>query len=144
MKQLIKQILKEESLKQDLKQSVKDYGWESTAKLIGKPKDLARLAFNNDPMEYLNLFNDLNVSHYDRIPEWTLFFYDKKNNIFIYDNLDKVVHFKYDIIWEFLQYGFELEYSDTQSYCEKWLKEAYNIKGVDAKWGRIIFDGVDE
>ena len=33
MKQLIKKILKEESLKHNLKQQIKDYGWEETAEM---------------------------------------------------------------------------------------------------------------
>ena len=73
MKQLIKKILiQEESLKHNLRQQVKDYGWKDTAEMINGPEELAKLAFNNDPMEFLHMFDDLDVVQSDKKKNFTL------------------------------------------------------------------------
>ena len=77
MKQLIKKILKEESLKQNLRQQVKDYGWKDTAEMINGPEELAKLAFDNDPMEFLHMFDDLDVVQSEINPNRTLYRYEK-------------------------------------------------------------------
>jgi hypothetical protein len=80
MKHIIKKILKEESLKQTLKQQVKGFGWKDTAELVGGTENLVKLGFNNNPMEFLNMFNDLDVVQSEENPNWTLFRYKKYEN----------------------------------------------------------------
>jgi hypothetical protein len=103
MKQLIRKILKEESLKlenlkQTLKQSVKEDGWEFAADLVGGPEDLAKLAFNNDPMKFIDLFNDLDVFQSEEGSNWTLFRYEKGNNVMVYNRINDNVYINYDVI----------------------------------------------
>jgi len=135
MKDIIRKILKEESLKQEklkqtLKQAVKEDGWEFAADLVGGPKDLAKLAFNNDPMEFLNLFNDLDVFQSEEGSNWTLFRYEKGNNVMVYNRINDNVYINYDVIWLFLQKGFDLNYIETQELTKIWLSEVYNLRGV--------------
>jgi hypothetical protein len=135
MQRLIRKILKEESLKkenlkQTLKQTVKEDGWEFAADLVNGPKDLTKLAFNNDPMEFLNLFNDLDVFQSEEGPNWTLFRYEKGNNVMVYNRINDNVYINYDVIWLFLQKGFDLNYIETQELTKIWLSEAYNLRGV--------------
>lgn len=130
MKQLIKQILKEESLKQDLKQSVKDYGWESTANLIGGSKNLVKIAFNKNPMEFLNIYNDLDVVQSKKNRNWTLFRYEKGKNIMIYDRKNEEVYIGFDEIWLVLQDGFGLNYGEIQELTKMWLSDIYNLRGI--------------
>ena len=130
MEKLIKKILKEESIKQDLKQSIKDFGWESTASLVGGPKELAELAFNNNPMEFLNMYNDLGIVQSKGIPEWTLFRYEKGKNILAYDRKNDKVYINYREIWSVLQYDFGFYYDEIQQLTERWLSEVYNLRGV--------------
>ena len=135
MKQLIRKILKEESLKQEnlkqtLKQSVKEDGWEFAADLVNGPEDLAKLAFNDNPMEFLNLFNDLDVFQSEEGSNWTLFRYEKGNNVMVYNRINDNVYINYGVIWLFLQKGFDLNYIETQELTKIWLSEAYNLRGV--------------
>jgi hypothetical protein len=135
MKSIIRKILKEESLKlenlkQTLKQSVKEDGWEFAADLVNGPEDLAKLAFNNDPMEFLNLFNDLDVFQSEEGSNWTLFRYEKGNNVMVYNRINDNVYINYGVIWLFLQKGFDLNYIETQELTKIWLSEAYNLRGV--------------
>ena len=119
-----------ENLKQTLKQEVKKSGWEDTASLVGGAEELARLAFNNDPREFLNMYNDLDVVQSEEKEDWTLFRYEKHKNLMIYNRKNDIVHFNYDEIWSFLKHGFGLEYSETQELTKTWLDEVYNLRGV--------------
>jgi hypothetical protein len=127
MKQLIKKILKEETLKQNLKQQVKDFGWKDASKLVGGSVNLAKLGFNNNPMEFLNMFNNLDVV---QSPNSTLFRYEKENNMMVYDRKNNEVYINYGNIWLFLEDGFGLNYYETQELTQEWLSETYNLRGV--------------
>jgi len=130
MKQLIKKILKEESLKQSLRQQVKDYGWKGTAKMVNGPEELAKLAFDNDPMEFLHMFDDMDVVQSKNEKDWTLFRYEKGNNLMIYDRKSEYVYIDYSDIWSFLEDGFGLNYSKAQAFTKRWVDEAYKLRGV--------------
>ena len=81
MKQLIKQILKEENLKSQLKRMVKSDGWESTYPLVGDVETLAQVAFDNDPMEFIDSLGlKKNISPYS-----TYFFNDEGGAFFSVD-----------------------------------------------------------
>ena len=133
MKELIRQILKEENLKQTLKQEVKKSGWEDTASLVGGSEELARLAFNNNPMEFLNMYNDLDVVQSKEIPSFMLYRYKKGHNLMIYNRKYKWFYINYGEIWSFLEDGFGLNYSETQKLTKVWLDEIYNLRGITPK-----------
>ena len=130
MKQLIKQILKEESLKQSLKQYIKDYGWKDTAEMVNGPEELAKLAFNNDPMEFLHMFDDLDVVQSKSNPNRTLFRYEKGSNLMVYDIKNGHVVISYSDIWSFLGDGFGLKSSEKPVLTTRWLEEVYKLRGV--------------
>jgi hypothetical protein len=130
MKQLIKKILKEESLKQSLRQQVKDYGWKDTADMVNGPEELAKLAFNNDPMEFLHMFNDMDMVQSKSKKDWTLYRYEKGHNLMIYDRKNEYVYIGYSDIWLFLRNGFGLNHSETQALTTRWVGEVYNLRGV--------------
>ena len=130
MKNTIKKILKEESLKQTLKQEVKEFGWKETAELVGGAENLVKLGFNNDPMEFLHLFDDLDVVQSKQKPNWTLFRYKKYENPMIYNRENDEVYIDYFRIWSVLSNDFGLNYDETQSLTETWLGEVYNLKGI--------------
>jgi len=106
MKQLIKKILKEESLKQSLKDQVKEFGWKDTAELVNGPEQLVELAFNNDPIEFLNMFNNLDVVQSEENRDFILLRYEKGNNMMIYDRKNGIVYLNYGVIWSFLRRRF--------------------------------------
>ena len=140
MKRLIRKILKEESLKQTLKDQVKEFGWKDAAELIGDGEFLARLGFNNDPVEFLNLFNDLDIVQSKEKPYLTLFRYEKGNNMMIYDRKNEYVYINYDVIWSFLGDVFGLKYVEIQELTQEWLSETYNLRGITTKLLVNYFD----
>ena len=74
MKQLIKKILKEEtSGKHKLIRMIKEYGIENASKSVGSIDNLLMVLNIKTPMEFLHLFDDLNVVRSKEIKYWTLF-----------------------------------------------------------------------
>ena len=130
MKELIRNILKEESLKQNLKQQIKDYGWRDAAEMVNGPEELAKLAFNNDPMEFLHMFDDMDVVQSKSEKDWTLYRYEKGQNLMIYNKKSGSVYIDYSDIWLFLEDGFGLNDSETQELTTRWVGEAYKLMGV--------------
>jgi hypothetical protein len=113
-----------------LKSMVKQMGWEKTSKSVGGPKNLSKLGFNNNPMEFLNLFNDLNVVQSEEESYLILYRYEKGNNIMIYDRDQNEISISHDVIWFFLTKGFELSHPEIKELTEEWLNEVYNLRGV--------------
>ena len=145
MKQLIKKILKEESLKQNLRQQVKDYGWKATAEMVNGPEELAKLAFNNDPMEFLHMFDDMDVVQHEINPNRTLFRYEKGSNLMVYDIKNGHVVISYSDIWSFLGDGFGLKSSEKPVLTTRWLEEVYKLRGVTTERSSIYAEfGLDE
>jgi hypothetical protein len=113
-----------------LKSMVKQMGWEKTSKSVGGPKNLSKLGFNNNPMEFLNLFNDLNVVQSEEESYLILYRYEKGNNIMIYDRDQNEISISHDVIWFFLTKGFELSHPEIKELTEEWLNGVYNLRGV--------------
>jgi hypothetical protein len=128
MKNTIKKILKEESLKQTLKQQVKVFGFKETAELVGGTENLVKLGFNDDPMEFLNMYNDLDVVQSVEDEDWTLFRYKKHENLMVYDGKTEYVYVNYEQIWLFLLKSFSLDFSEIKDIIKIWLSDVYNLR----------------
>jgi hypothetical protein len=124
----MKIIISENQKKNLLKSIVKKHGWEYASKLAGEPNELAELVFNNDPMEFLNMFNDMDVVQSESDINWTLYRYEKGHNLMVYDRTNVYVVISYSDIWLFLEDGFGLNDSEVQELIMRWLDEVYEIK----------------
>jgi hypothetical protein len=140
----IRKVLKEESLKQTLKDQVKEFGYEETAKYVDGLENLAKLAFDNDPFEYLNTLKET----------FNFVKNDIKGLIFIKDNNGKILMVyvperemlvvNNDLVWKFLWDGFDLDYEDVNGIIAEWFEDEYNTsvtasRGNSAQtqfWGR--------
>ena len=118
------------NLQTKLKDLTKDYGWEAASKAIGGSVKLAKIAFNNNPMNFLHLFDDLDVVQSEENPNWTLFRYNPKDNIMIYIKKYGEVYVSSKDIWSFLENNFSLNHFEIQELMKEWLGEVYNLKGV--------------
>ena len=127
---IVKRVIKENAAKDSLIDMIKEEGWRSTSELVGGYKNLSKLAFDNNPMEFLNLFNDMDVVKSEKVPNWTLYRYEKGNNILIYNRKNGNTYVNYYKIWEFLEKGFGLDFDEIQELTNEWLFEVYNLSGV--------------
>jgi hypothetical protein len=127
---IVKRVIEENNVKDSLFDIIKNEGWESAVELVGGIENLKKLTGIETPMDFLNLFNDLDVFQSEEGSNWTLFRYEKGNNVMVYNRINDNVYINYGVIWLFLQKGFDLNYSEIQQLTEEWLSEAYNLRGV--------------
>ena len=131
---IVKQVIKENSMRDELTRMIKDGDWKSAAKFVGGSKNLRKLLGFNDPMEFLNLFNDLNVD-----------MGDNGRGIFTNDEGDRIITISTNsmgkvfasvdshTIWEPFRFLFPTTNADTANLIRRWLKEVYGIKVFVAK-----------
>ena len=123
-------LIKENSMRDDLIQMIKDDGWDNTADLVGGVGNLKKLTGINTPMDFLHLFNDLDVVQSKGEPNWVLYRYEKGNNMMVHNRKNDEVYVNHYGIWEFLGEGLGLDYDEIQEVMEEWLFEVYNLKRV--------------
>lgn len=127
-------LIKENDLKDSLIDMIKDGDWKSTADLVGGDKNLKKLLGFNDPMDFLNLFNDLNI---DTIVNGKGIFTNKEGDRIITISTNSMgktfASVDSDTIWAPFRYLFPATNADTANLIRRWLKEVYGIKVFIAK-----------
>jgi hypothetical protein len=125
-----KKLLFENSINDSLINILKTDGLESAADLVGGSKNLMKLLKIKTPMDFLNLFNDLDIVQSKENPDWTLFRYVKGKNMVVYDRKYGYAYVNYDDIWSFLDKSFDLKLSEIEELIKGWLSEVYNLREV--------------
>ena len=113
-----------------LKELIKTNGTSQVVNLMGGFDTFCKVMNIEDFMDFLHLFDDLDIVQSEERENWTLFRYEKGNNLMIYDRKSKEVYFSYDDIWSFLEDKFDLTYPVVQVVTKKWLGEVNNLRGV--------------
>jgi len=116
------------SINIELQNIIKDDGWETAAKFVGGIDNLKKLVGIKTPMDFLNIFNDLDVVQSKKNPDSTLFKDKNGNNLMVHNNSN--VNIDYNNIWSFLGEGFGLDFYETKKLTELWLYDAYNLEGT--------------
>jgi hypothetical protein len=98
--------------------------------MVGGVENLKKLTGIETPMDYLNLFNDMDVAQGIGRPPSTLYRYGKGHNIILHYEGHNNIHIDYYTIWSFLEEGFGLKYSEIQRLTKKWLRDVYNLRRV--------------
>lgn len=127
-------LIKENSTRDSLIQMIKDDGWNDTAELVGGDKNLAKLAFNNNPMDFLHMFDDLDVvvSEKNKWGNWMLYRYIPRRNIIAYDTTRKYICFILEIWWA-LTHGFGSKSNDeVLSLVGEWVYEVYGLRDFNS------------
>jgi len=119
--------------KEILKQRVLKHGWQDVDEMVGGFDILYKHAFNNDYNEFLNLYSDLEVVQSEERPNWTLYRFEKGENVMIYNKENDYVYIDNYVIWSFFKDGIGLNYDETQDIMKNWLDEVYNLRGVIPK-----------
>ena len=125
-----KNVLFENKRNEVLIDTIKYEGWESAADMVGGSENLKTLVEIKTPIDFLNIFTDLDVVQSEENPDWGLYRYEKGNNMMIYDRKNDYVFIDYHKIWSFLEKVFGLNYFEIQQLTEEWLSEVYNLRGV--------------
>ena len=118
------------SLKNKLKNKLNNFGIEITSKIVGGIDNLFKVLDINSPMEFLHLFDDLNIVQSEEYENLTLFRYKPKHNLMVYDRKNEYVYINYDDVWSVLKEQFGLNYDEIQELTKEWLDEVYNLRGI--------------
>ena len=128
-----------DNIKDKLQVMVKTIGVKPTAKMVGGSFNLSRLAFKSGPIEFLNLFNDMEVVKSTEIPQWTLFRYKKGNNLIVYNRKTRKVLFD-DDIWDYLFTAYFLySHRDIRLLTKDWVMETYGLKRISTDYISAIY-----
>ena len=118
------------SINVGLQNMIKNDGWKTVSKFVGGTDNLKKLVGIESPIDFLNLFNDLDVIDSEENPNLTLFRYEIGNNLMVYDDEFDFVYINYSIIWSFLEKVFGFNYSEIQEVTQEWLSEVYDLREV--------------
>jgi hypothetical protein len=126
-----------EKLNQKVKSMVNKYGVKETLRLFDNNTDIIKRAYQDNPSDFLNQFNDLTpVEKGDKI-----YYVDKdKLPLFYYyqgiKNGD--VYINYYRIWLFFSEIIGMEYKEIQGIMKNWLEETYNLRGLTPDFHLMI------
>ncbi len=136
----MKILISENTLLGGVKSLIKNLGTQSAIDFVGGWETFCEVLKINSPMDFLHLFDDLEVVQSERKEHWTLFRYKKGHNLMIYDRISNEVHISYyDDIWSFLVHKFDLTYPVAQAVTKKWLGEVYNLRGITTNSKEFIY-----
>ena len=127
---IVKRVIKENDIKMDLINTIKDEGFSSVSEMVGGDKVLFKILDIKTPMDFLHLFDDLDVVQSEKNQDRTLFRYKPYHNLMVYDRENDWVYVSYEDIWAFLKSNFGLNRTEIQELIKEWLDEVYNLRGV--------------
>jgi hypothetical protein len=113
-----------------LKSMINQYGLVNASKTVGGFRNLGKLGFNDNPMEFLSSFNNLNVVQSEENPNWILFLDENGNDVMVHNRESNHIHVSKLKIWLILGKLFGLEFFEIREVMKKWLYEVYNLVGV--------------
>ncbi len=118
-----------EKLNHKIKSMINKFGFKETIRLFDNNSEIIKRAYIDNPLTYLNQFNDLTPIEKDN----KIYYVDKDRNplFYYYPNKENgYVYINHGRIWKFFSKVIGLEYSEIQDIIKNWLEETYNIEGL--------------
>ena len=139
-----------------IKDLIKSQGMDYTIQAVGGFDNLRGVLNINSPMDFLHLFDNLDVVQSED-DLFTLFRYGNGDNVMIYDIRYDSVYIDENDIWSFLKMDFNLGDSKFQKFkqnwlgsglknsriqelTKEWLGDVYNLRGVSTE-PKLFGDG---
>ena len=123
-----KNLLVENQLRDELINIIKYDGWEDAIIYVGNTDNLKKVINFETPLDFLNLFNGLEVVQSVEINDYILFRHEKGKNVIAYNQKNGNGYINYYIIWSFLESYFGLNYDEIQELTTEWLSEVYDLR----------------
>jgi hypothetical protein len=118
-----------EKLNHKVKSMIKKYGLKETLKLFDNNKDIIRRTYQDNPLEFLNNFNNLTP-----VEIGSMIFYVDKDRLPLFmhyqDIKDRYIYINYNRIWSFFLDVIGLNDKKIQNIIKTWLEETYNLSGL--------------
>ena len=129
MRNIIKQILKEEidPKSERVKSMVKKFGLEQAIEMIVGGMDTIVQAYKDNPLEFLDQFNDLTIVETGDI---TYYLDEDRTTIFYIESGQDKININPRKVWDFFWVGMNYSYTEIRNIMVNWLKEKHGITGL--------------
>ncbi len=117
-----------DKLTQRVKMMVEKLGLRESIKMLGGNTNLIKRAYENNPLEFMDNFKDLESVINPDNPDYVMY---KKNGKVVMDRSysGKRFWFSYYDIWSFYEDVFKMGYNKTERILSQWLEETLKLKG---------------
>jgi hypothetical protein len=123
----MKIIISENKVK-TIKRLIKRQGVENVVQLMGGWKTFSEVLEFKNPMDFLHLFDDLEVVQSEEKPDLLLFRYEKGNNIMLYRKSNEDIFVNSREIYKIMDEKFSLIFPVFVRLIESWVDKVYNLK----------------
>jgi hypothetical protein len=129
MRNIIKNILKEEvnPKSERVKSMVKKFGLEQAIEMIVGGMDTIVQAYKDNPLEFLDQFNDLTIVETGDI---TYYLDEDRTTIFYIESGQDKININPRKVWDFFWVGMKYSYNEIRNIMVNWLKEKHGITGL--------------
>ena len=116
----------DEKLTRRVKMMVDKLGLKETIKSLGINR--IKHVYENNPLEFLNNFKDLEIVESPDYPNEILFVKNGKV-LMVQDKKTKIFWIDYDNIWSFFDKVLGIEQREIKEILTKWLEDDFKVKG---------------
>ncbi len=131
----MKILINENKLLDGIKSMIKKLDIQSAIVFVGGWQSFCQVLKIESPMDFLHLFNDLEVVQSEREPDYTLFRYKKGDNLMVYNREYRLVFISNHELCQFLENKFGLKYGEIKELTEEWVGDVYNLRGIRTSKG---------
>lgn len=119
----------QEDIKNILKDVIKEEGIQNAAKLVNGIENLFKVFEITTPIQFLNLYNDLEMVNSEEEPNFKLFRYQPGHNIML--KTGPYIGISWDDVWSIL-WGryFKMENNEIKKLTLQWIHDTYNLNDV--------------
>jgi hypothetical protein len=118
------------SEKEIIQNKIKEEGWNKLLK-YNNPNSILSRGFDNNPFEFLNLYNDLETVISQTSSNIMLFRKKPNDNLMVFNLLTKKIFINNTELWMILEDLFKLTPEQTESIIKVWLDKTFNISDVN-------------
>jgi hypothetical protein len=118
------------SEKETIQNKIKEDGWNKLLK-YNNPNSILSRGFDNNPFEFLNLYNDLETVISQTSSNIMLFRKKPNDNLMVFNLLTKKIFINNTELWMILENLFKLTPEQTESIIKVWLDKTFNISDAN-------------
>jgi hypothetical protein len=118
------------SEKETIQNKIKEDGWNKLLK-YNNPNSILSRGFDNNPFEFLNLYNDLETVISQTSSNIMLFRKKPNDNLMVFNLLTKKIYINNTELWMILEDLFKLTPEQTESIIKVWLDKTFNISDAN-------------
>jgi hypothetical protein len=116
--------------KETIQNKIKEDGWNKLLK-YNNPNSILSRGFDNNPFEFLNLYNDLETIISQTSSNIMLFRKKPNDNLMVFNLLTKKMYINNTELWMILENLFKLTPEQTESIIKVWLDKTFNISDAN-------------